>query len=56
MGHHNTTYWCKSCGIEFDPETENLRKESKIEPQGSDIEPAATSIQYNPVDDVEIRQ
>jgi DNA-directed RNA polymerase subunit RPC12/RpoP len=28
--HNNTTYWCHFCSIEYDPEAENLRKESKI--------------------------
>lgn len=29
-GRNNSTYWCRNCSIEYDPESENLRKESKI--------------------------
>ena len=29
-GGNNSTYWCRNCSVEFDPESENLRKESKI--------------------------
>lgn len=29
-GNNNSTYWCRHCSIEYDPESENLRKESKI--------------------------
>jgi hypothetical protein len=29
-GGQNTTYWCRNCSVEFDPELENVRRESKI--------------------------
>jgi hypothetical protein len=39
-GQSNTMFWCKNCSIEFDPESENLRKESKIMVPDRNIEPA----------------
>ena len=54
-GLNNSTYWCRNCSVEFDPESENLRKESKITVPDRNIEPAATSIQTNMADEVEIR-
>jgi hypothetical protein len=29
-GGQNSTYWCRNCSVEFDPELENVRRESKI--------------------------
>jgi hypothetical protein len=29
-GQNNTTFWCRNCSVEFDPELENVRRESKI--------------------------
>jgi hypothetical protein len=29
-GGNNSTHWCRHCSIEWDPATENLRKESKL--------------------------
>jgi DNA-directed RNA polymerase subunit RPC12/RpoP len=29
-GGNNSTYWCRNCSVEFDPELENVRRESKI--------------------------
>ena len=52
---NNTSFWCRHCSIEFDPESENLRKESKITVPDRNIEPAVTSIQTNMADEVEIR-
>src|SRR5918994_1033377 len=43
-GMNNTTFWCRSCSVEFDPESENLRKESKLIVPDRNIEPAVTSI------------
>ena len=43
-GQNNQTYWCRHCSIEFDPESENLRKESKLVVPDRNIEPAVTSI------------
>src|SRR5829696_4389666 len=54
-GQNNTTFWCRHCSIEFDPESENLRRESKLVVPDRNIEPAITSIQTNMADEVEIR-
>ena len=54
-GKNNTTYFCTRCAIEFDPESENLRKESKLIVPNRNIEPAVTSIQTNMADEVAIR-
>jgi hypothetical protein len=54
-GKNNTTYFCTRCAIEFDPESENLRKESKLVVPDRSIQPAVTSIQSNMADEVEIR-
>ena len=54
-GQNNQTYWCRHCSIEFDPESENLRKESKLIVPDRNIEPAVTSIQTNMEDSVTIR-
>jgi DNA-directed RNA polymerase subunit RPC12/RpoP len=54
-GQNNTSFWCRHCSIEFDPESENLRKESKLVVPDRNIEPAVTSIQTNMADEVEIR-
>ena len=51
----NTSWFCRNCNIEFDPESENSRKESKLTVPNRDIEPAVTSIQTNMADEVEIR-
>jgi hypothetical protein len=29
-GNNNSTYWCRTCSVSYDPESENLRRESKI--------------------------
>jgi hypothetical protein len=39
----NNTYWCRHCSIEFNPEDENLRKESKIKVPDRNIEPAVAT-------------
>jgi hypothetical protein len=54
-GQNNTSFWCRSCSVEFNPESENLRKESKLVVPDRNIEPAVTSIQNNMADEVEIR-
>ena len=54
-GQNNTSFWCRSCSVEFDPESENLRKESKITVPDRNAEAAVTSIQTNMADEVEIR-
>src|SRR5919106_3289215 len=52
-GLNNTTFWCRHCSIEWDPEAENLRKESKIIVPDRNIEPAISSVGTTP--DVSIR-
>jgi uncharacterized Zn ribbon protein len=47
-GLNNTTFWCRHCSIEWDPEEENLRKESRIIVPDRNIEPAITSISNTP--------
>jgi hypothetical protein len=42
-GKNNTTYFCTRCAIEFDPESENLRKESKLIVPNRNIEPAVST-------------
>jgi DNA-directed RNA polymerase subunit RPC12/RpoP len=54
-GQNNSTYWCRHCSIEFNPEDENLRKESKLIVPDRNSEAAVTSIQTNMADEVEIR-
>jgi hypothetical protein len=54
-GQNNTSFWCRHCSIEWDPESENLRKESKLFVPDRNFEPAVTSIQTNMADEVEIR-
>ena len=29
-GMNNTSFWCRNCTVEFNPEEENVRRESKI--------------------------
>jgi peptide subunit release factor 1 (eRF1) len=53
---NNSTYWCRFCSIEFDPESENLRKESKIVVPDRNVEPAITSIQTDFGKEVEIKR
>jgi|SRR5215204_2128445 len=52
-GQNNTTFFCRNCQIEFDPESENIRKESKITVPDRNTELAITSVGYTP--DVSIR-
>jgi hypothetical protein len=52
-GQNNTTFWCRHCSVEFDPESENLRKESKITVPDRNIEPAVATTPGIP--DVSIR-
>jgi hypothetical protein len=54
-GGQNTTYWCRQCSVEFDPDAENLRKESKIIVPDRNQEAAITSIQTDFGKEVEIR-
>jgi hypothetical protein len=42
-GMNNSTFWCRHCSIEWDPEAENLRKESKLIVPDRNIEPAVST-------------
>ncbi|HEX5976371.1 MAG TPA: hypothetical protein VFY68_03790 [Nitrososphaeraceae archaeon] len=42
-GGNNSTYWCRNCSVEFDPELENIRKESKISVPDRNIEPCVST-------------
>src|SRR5918995_843516 len=42
-GQNNTTFWCRHCQVEWDPESENLRKESKLVVPDRNIEPAVAT-------------
>src|ERR687897_2136511 len=52
-GQNNQTYWCRHCSIEFNPESENLRKESKLIVPDRNIEPAVSTTPGIP--DISIR-
>ena len=54
-GQNNTTYFCTRCSIGFDPESENVRRESKLFVPDRNAEAAVTSLQYNMADEVAIR-
>src|ERR687890_255655 len=42
-GQNNTSFWCRNCSIEFDPESENVRRESKLVVPDRNIEPAVAT-------------
>jgi hypothetical protein len=50
---NNTSFWCRSCSVEFNPEDENIRKESKLMVPDRNIEPAVSTTPGIP--DVSIR-
>ena len=52
-GQNNTMYFCTRCSVEWDPESENLRKESKITVPDRNIEPAVSTTPGIP--DISIR-
>lgn len=35
----NTSFWCRNCSVEFDPESENVRRESKLSVPDRNEEP-----------------
>jgi DNA-directed RNA polymerase subunit RPC12/RpoP len=39
----NTAFWCRNCSVEFDPENENVRRESKLSVPDRNIEPAVAT-------------
>jgi hypothetical protein len=53
-GQNNIMYFCTRCSIEFDPESENLRKESKITVPDRNTEPAVSTTPGIP--DISIRK
>jgi hypothetical protein len=40
---NNNMWWCRNCSVQWDPEEENLRKESKITVPDRNIEPAVAT-------------
>ena len=56
-GQNNQTYWCRNCSIEYDPDAENLRKETKLKVPDRNVEPCVSttpgisdiSIRHEPV-------
>jgi hypothetical protein len=42
-GGQNTTHWCRNCSVEFDPELENVRRESKISVPDRNLEQAVST-------------
>jgi hypothetical protein len=52
-GQNNTRFFCRNCQIEFDPESENVRRESKLIVPDRNIEPAVSTTPGIP--DVSIR-
>ena len=54
-GGNNNSFWCRQCSVEWNPESENLRRESKLIVPDRNSEAAVTSIQTNMADEVEIR-
>jgi DNA-directed RNA polymerase subunit RPC12/RpoP len=53
-GGNNSTYWCRNCSVEFNPELENIRRESKISVPDKNIEPTIATTPEIP--DVSIRK
>lgn len=47
-GMNNVSFWCRNCSVEFNPEEENVRRESKLSVPDRNIEPAVTSIDLKP--------
>jgi hypothetical protein len=53
-GGNNQTYYCRFCNVEFDPESENVRRESKLSVFDRNIEPAVATTPGIP--DISIRK
>jgi hypothetical protein len=53
-GGNNQTYYCRFCNVEFDPESENVRRESKLSVPDRNIEPAVATTPGIP--DISIRK
>jgi hypothetical protein len=54
-GGNNNTYWCRNCSVEFDPESENIRRESRIIVPDRNIEPAVATTPGIDADSVAIK-
>jgi hypothetical protein len=50
----NTAFWCRNCSVEFNPEEENVRRESKLSVPDRNIEPAVSTTPGIP--DISIRK
>jgi hypothetical protein len=53
-GGNNQTYYCRFCNVEFDPESEDVRRESKLSVPDRNIEPAVATTPGIP--DISIRK
>jgi hypothetical protein len=53
-GMNNNSFWCRNCSVEFNPEEENVRRESKISVPDRNIEPAVSTTPGIP--DISIRK
>jgi hypothetical protein len=53
-GGNNQTYYCRFCNVEFVPESENVRRESKLSVPDRNIEPAVATTPGIP--DISIRK
>jgi uncharacterized Zn ribbon protein len=51
----NPTFYCTRCNIEFDPESENVRRESKLSVPDRNVEPAVATTPGIGADSVAIR-
>jgi len=51
----NTAFWCRNCSVEFDPENENVRRESKLSVPDRNIEPAVSTTPSINEDSIAIR-
>lgn len=40
---NNVSLWCRNCSVEFNPEEENVRRESKLSVPDRNIEPAVST-------------
>jgi hypothetical protein len=42
-GMNNTSFWCRNCSVAFNPEEENVRRETKLSVPDRNIEPAVAT-------------
>jgi hypothetical protein len=50
----NTAFWCRNCSVEYDVESENVRRESKLSVPDRNVEPAVATTPGIP--DISIRK